>query len=293
MPLYTVKPNLTGISATNMVVDTDSKRILGGFGSNYHRSWVFPLYTPSGMTVVREFPFDHPFHNGVFIGQNPVRVGGRVANYWALPVTRSADDHIMVNIGRMDPVGEIETIIDDSVTFSLRSTWLDENGDPMLDEKRVVRFQSMDDATICDVTSMKTAAYGAVECSQTKFGTIGMRVEERLLPALGGEVISSLDGEIRRGTADEVANHMACDAIAYENSLAGTTFGVCMMIRDNTASTERRGPWFIRDYGMAMFNATQDDAVHIPDGETWTASLRVVAYDGALTPERITAYSQM
>ena len=34
--------------------------------------WVYPLYTPAGHQVLQEFAFDHPFHNGCFVGLHPV-----------------------------------------------------------------------------------------------------------------------------------------------------------------------------------------------------------------------------
>ncbi|KKK91490.1 hypothetical protein LCGC14_2712420, partial [marine sediment metagenome] len=176
------------------VRDTVSGRFLGAFGTNFWRSWVCPLYTPSGLTVVREFPFDHPFHNGVFVGQNPVTVGGRTGNFWAFPVKRSHDDHIMARIGRMDPQGTPEvSMVDDGIQMTLASTWRDENEEPLIDELRVVTFRATADATICDMASVKTAAYGAAEFAAGKFGSIGARVEPRLLPELGGQVIGGLD----------------------------------------------------------------------------------------------------
>ena len=39
----------------------------------------------------------------------------------------------------------------------------------------------------------------------------------------------------------------------------------------------------IRDYGMAMFNPTMATPIRLARGETWTAALRVAAYDGELT----------
>ena len=147
-------------------------------------------------------------------------------------------------------------------------------------------LRALPDANVCDMTSRKTAAYGAAEFPKTKFGSICMRVEPRLLPALGGQVIGCLDGELHRGTADEVANAKACDAVAYENDVPGLgVYGVCLMILDNrkSASPDRRGPWFIRDYGLATFNATQNEAIAVPAGGGWTAALRIVAYDGPLT----------
>jgi hypothetical protein len=288
---------------TNVVshfVSTDN-RLLGAYGSNFWRSWVYPFYSPSGQTVVENFPFDHPFHNGIFVGQNPVKVGEREGNFWAFPVKRSHDDHIMKKMGRMDADVNMMTadgrrgpdvrVSDNGVRFTLRSIWRDEDEEPLIDEERTVLLRALPDATLCDMTSRKTAAYGDTVFEQTKFGSIGARVEPRLLPALGGQVIGCIDGEPRRGTADEVANQKACDAVAYENDVPGIgVFGICLMILDNSASADRRGPWFIRDYGMAMFNATQSNAINVPAGEAWTAALRVVAYDGALTAERLAAW---
>jgi hypothetical protein len=269
-------------------------RILGAYGSNFWRSWVYPFYTPSGVTVVENFPFDHPFHNGIFVGQNPVRVVDREGNFWAFPVKRSHDDHIMTQMGRMDPQSEpVADITEAGVRFTLNSIWRDEQEQPLLYEERTVTLRALPDTTVCDMTSRKIAAYGAVEFSKTKFGSIGVRVEPRLLPALGGQVIGCADGVLRRGTADAVANQQACEAVAYENDVPGVgVYGLCLMIRDNSASPDRRGPWFIRDYGMAMFNATQQTAINVPAGDAWTASLRVIAYDGPITAERLAAWSQ-
>jgi hypothetical protein len=268
---------------------TAGNRILGAYGTNFWRSWVYPFYTPSGRTVVENFPFDHPFHNGIFVGQNPVKVGAREGNFWAFPVKRNHDDHIMKKFGRMDPQGEpTNEVTEAGVRFTLKSIWRDEQEQPLVDEERTVVLRALPDATVCDMSSRKTAAYGAAEFTKTKFGSIGVRVEPRLLPPLGGQVIGCVDGELHRGTADEVANQKACDAVAYENDIPGVgVCGICLMILDNSASPDRRGPWFIRDYGMAMCNATQNESIVVPSGGAWTAALRVVAYDGALTPSRL------
>jgi hypothetical protein len=288
MPHYQIRTNVQ-----SHFVQADN-RILGAYGSNFWRSWIYPFYTPSGRTVVENFPFDHPFHNGIFVGQNPVKVGGREGNFWAFPVKRNHDDHIMKKMGRMDPQGEpVAEVTDAGVRFTLKSIWRDEQEQPLVDEERTVVMRSLPDANICDMTSRKTAAYGAAEFAKTKFGSLGARVEPRLLPPLGGQIIGCLDGELRRGAADEVANQKACDAVAYENDVPGLgVHGLCLMILDNSVSPDRRGPWFIRDYGMAMFNATQSESINVPAGGNWTAALRVVAYDGALTAARLAAWSR-
>ena len=53
-----------------------------------------------------------------------------------------------------------------------------------------------------------------------------------------------------------------------------------------------RGPWFIRDYGMALYNPTWTGDVSTPEGESWKVSLRVIAYDGELTTARAAQWTQ-
>ena len=264
----------------HLVADATTGRCLGGFGRNFYRCWVFPLYTPAGLTVIQEFAFDHPFHNGFFVGQHPVMFKGQEHNFWVAPPRREMNDPLYVHVGRVDVSGQPEIEISEhGVRFVQQNVWRDENEKPVLDEVRTVRWMAADDATICDVTSEKIAAYGAVEYPQTKLGSIGIRVEPRLLPAFGGVIIADSN---RRGGV-EIAHEQDSDFVAYENGLSGhNRFGVFMTILDDVA----RGPWFIRDYGMALYNPTWRQTIPTAAGESWTLGLRVVAYDGVLTTER-------
>lgn len=264
-----------------MVVERATGSCLGACGFNFYRPWVFPLYTPSGRTVIQEFPFDHPFHTGAFVGQNPVVVNGRTANFWAVPPRRSFEDPLFTHVGRMDAAGGLQILPHaQGVQFTLPSVWRDEEERPVLDERRTVDIFAAADAVICDITSEKVAAYGAVEYPQTKFGSIGIRVEPRLLPPLGADVIADHD---RRGEAT-VVHEQDSRYVAYENALGEQGgFGVALSILQPAV----QGPWFVRDYGMAIYNPTWRESVNTPDGERWTVALRIVAYDGTLTAERV------
>ncbi|MBO9597432.1 MAG: PmoA family protein [Cohnella sp.] len=265
---------------TTMVVERETGRTLGGFGSNFYRSWVFPLYTPDGYTVLQEFAYDHPFHNGFFVGQYPVLQDGKPANFWVVPPRRSYTDKVHVAIGRMDaPSMPSAEMIGDKVRFTLASVWRDEAERPVLDEIRTVDFYALGDATVCEMSSRKQASYGSLTFAQTKYGSIGMRVEPRLLSEFGGVVMA--DGG-RKGNAEAV-NQQESDFIAYENDIGGgRRCGIFMH-----AKAGERGPWFVRDYGMAMFNPTMERSIEVEEGGEWEVSLRLVAYDGALTAERV------
>ncbi|MXZ01224.1 hypothetical protein F4Y93_11505 [Candidatus Poribacteria bacterium] len=282
MSKFEVKVN----AKTHLVVDSTTNRCLGGVGANFYRPFVFPFYTPAGHTVVQEFAFDHPFHNGIFVGQGPVRVGDREAGFWASPPRRSWTDKVFEKLGRMDIEKDIDiTPHAEGVQFVQNVAWRDENEDPLIDEIRTVNLYALSDATVCDMTSEKIAAYGAAVYPQTKFGSIGIRVEPRLLPVMGGIVL----GDNGRSGGVEVVHEGESDFVAYQNTLTGHgAFGVFMSILDEGV----RGPWFIRDYGMALYNPTWTDAVSTPEGESWTVSLRVIAYDSELTTERAAQWTQ-
>ena len=68
----------------NMVMETDTGRLLGGVGHNDLRAWCYPLNTPRGLGVTQEYAFDHAFHNGVFVAQARVVRGGVLSNFWVV-----------------------------------------------------------------------------------------------------------------------------------------------------------------------------------------------------------------
>jgi hypothetical protein len=271
---------------THLVVERVSRRVLGGVVVNHYRPSVFPLYTPSGHTVLQESPPDHPFHSGFFVGQNDVEAGGRQANFWATPPARMADDPLQLRVGRMAVESPPEVRAEeDWIELELTSVWRDEHEKPVLDEVRTVRFALRDGATVCDMWSRKTASYEPVRFGATKHGSIGIRVEPRLLPMLGGEVIGDRG---RRGHPD-LLHEEESGYIAYENEVTPSgRVGVLM----STLPDSARGTWFIRDYGMAMYDATLRSAVSLDAGDSWTVALRVTAYEGPLTEERAELYTR-
>ena len=280
----------------NMVREVQTGRLLGGVGHDAHRAWAFPLHTPRGLNVIQEYAFDHGFHNGVFVGQGMVEADGVLSNYWAPhPDWRAPDNHIFQDLGelRYDARPDIRSR-PEGFRFTYKTTWTGSDGKPALDEVRHFDLYAAENAIVCDLTSKKTATYGNLIFRANKHGSLGMRLQPQLLPPFGGEILGITGDSIRRGGAEEAANNMACDTVAYEAEPAGLwRFGACMMILENTASGRRDGPWFIRDYGMAMFNATMSEDIALRKGETWTAALRVAAYDGPLDEARAKSWSNL
>lgn len=233
----------------NGVLVFAGERCIAGIGHHWYRPWLYPLYTPLGNPVLQEFPFDHPFHNGCFVAQHPVRFAGGEANFWAVPPQREPGDEVFVGVGRV----EVRTF-----SFpSLQCVWRDERGAPVLDEERGFHFQITEKETICEVTSRKIATYGDLEFPATKFGGICVRVDPQLLPVAGARIIGK--------------HEAASPYVAYENG----RFGLALAGNHSI-------PWFLREYGLAAYNPTWKKPLALKKGEAWETRLRLVAYDGAL-----------
>lgn len=275
--------------ATHLVVNSETGVAVGGIGYGHHRPWVFPFYAPSGRTVVQAFPHAHPWHNGIFAGQDPVVCGGRTGNFWAVPPVRRDGDPIFKNVGRVEVQGEVEAhSIRHGLEFRLACRWLDEHAAPVLSEDRTVRLVECEDAHLCEIISTRRAAYGPVRFPQTKFGGLGLRAEPLLSPDAGAVVIADDD---RRGSVG-IVHEGDSEYVAFEAdrpSSQGGALGVCAMIRDSGL----RGPWFVREFGMLMYNPTWRGEIELPVGETWTLSLLVAAYDGPLTDQRARRWSNL
>lgn len=260
-----------------LVFDRALGRCLAGVGANFYRPWLFPLYSPRGRSVLREFPFDHPFHNGCFVAQHPVRAGGREVNFWAAPPPRGPADPLFVGVGRIE--AEAPSVSGQGgpdVRIVLRCVWRDAAGAPVLEEEREHRLALAEGATLCEVASRLRAAYGEVELPQSKFGGIGVRLDPRLAPACGAEVIAD-DG--RRGDA-AVVHESASRFVAFE-ARCGARFGLCLIGRDAGQ------PWFVRDYGLALYNPALRRAIRLRAGESCENGLRLLAYDGKLDAMRL------
>jgi hypothetical protein len=275
---YIAKQHLAHDQFGFVVQNGKTGRWLGGVGANYYRSWVFPLYTPRGLTVIQEFPFDHPFHNGLWVAQGPIQLGDETVHFWPMPPERRPGESLFTHMGRIETLGlpEVQPH-ENGVRFTLKSLWRTGAGAPVLDETRIVDLYAVEDGTVCDVTTIQQANYGALRYDATKFGAICLRTDPRLTPVVGAEVIA--DGG-RRGKAD-VAIQQPNAYVAYESGSNANAFGILLSVPG-----QRPHEWFIRDYGLATYNPMFEQPRTIQAGDSLRVDLRVVAYDEPLTEER-------
>jgi hypothetical protein len=241
----------------------------GAYTLGYHRSHVWPLYTPQGVCVIQEYPPDHIHHQGLMVGQD--EVNGH--NFWAAghphhPATRQLSEHLATGVE-----GEAAVVRQTNV-------WTGAGGEQVFREERTVTFRPTLTGTLVDIVSTRIAAYGPVHFGKTKEAGIGMRYNPEMEGGLGGRIESSNGAIGEAGTFDTAA-----DWIAVCGTVSGRDAGIAIMPYPDG----ERCPWFTRDYGITLYNPSRHRVIALEEGGQYTLGVRFVAYDGKTDPDRLHA----
>jgi hypothetical protein len=242
---------------------TAAGRLLGGYSAGALRSYVFPLYSPSGALVVQEGPADHPHHQGIWAG---LEVDGiDLWNAGSFDVPRH----------RQEMVGELADIVSavtsNGVVFAHDTRWVEVDGAELLRERRTVSLKAHADATIVDWQSVFHHPDKRTRLGQTKESGLGLRVPPHWETRFGGRIRNAAGAAGEPGCFDRMSPWLAIEGAAGGAASAGV-----VMVPGSAPC-----PWFTRDYGCHVYNPARHGAIALASGETLVWSMRVLAYDGA------------
>ncbi len=243
---------------------------VAGIGHNFFRPWLYPLYSPSGRQVLQEYPFDHPFHNGLFIGWNPIKHKGRDHNFWATPPQRSEPDPMMANLGQ---VKTLDCCVIQSSEESLQLTqgleWVDSDGNKLFRETRTFTFwqPSILSHAVRMESILNCLTTYPIIFEPTKFAGVGVRLDPALTPALGGRFENS---------SGEIGNAKCFHGNCFESLTVRSSNG-CLELKIHPEGF--LGPWFVRDYGLVLLNPSSPSSQTIGLGQSISHSIELTASD--------------
>lgn len=242
-------------------------RPIGAYTVGFHRSHVFPLYSPNGVCVIQEYPPDHVHHQGLMIGQD--EVNGH--NFWAAghpnhASTRQLSESLSV---------EVEG---DAAVARQTNVWTGIGGEQAFREERAVTFRSIGTEHVVDIVTTRIAAFGPIQFGKTKEAGIGMRYNPELEGDLNGRIDSSTGGVGEAETFDRDA-----DWIAVSGTIGGHDAGIAIL----PFPDGERCPWFTRDYGITLYNPSRHRVIELAEGEQQTLAARFIAFDGKASPTRL------
>ena len=239
-------------------------RPLGAVSANELRSYVFPLYTPQGALVLQEAPPDHPHHQGLWIG---LEVDGH--DLWnagsrGLPRHRQEAAPALAELA--------PRVTEDSVRVDQHVRWLTAEGTELLQEERRIDFTAGDHFTCVTWRSTFGHAAKGAHIGQTKEAGIGIRVPPHWETPLGG-VIRNAAGQVGEAACfDQPSPWINVEGLVVGDRWAG----IVLAPLPGSDSC----PWFVRDYGIQLYNPSRHHAISLALDDRITWAVQVLAYDG-------------
>ena len=272
---------------TNLKINIDGK-LFTEFRSDSANPCLYPLMSPSGTHLTRQYPFadsvkgeepDYPHHVGFWFTHGSVN--GK--DFW-----HSRDGAKIVTTGF---VGEPEAT-GDRATFAVDLSW--RVGDqPTLTEQRTYTITNDGETRTIDVISTLRPVGGDVVFGDTKEGSFAIRVAPTL--RLSGKVA---EGHIT--TSEGIKDHDAWGKrakwVAYHGpDSAGTPTVVAIL--DHNKNLRHPTWWHARDYGLLTANpfgprAYRDkdfkgDDYKLKEGGSLTQRYRLVLHQGDLASAKL------
>jgi len=255
---------------------------------------LYPVKTLSGEVVTRAFPFekidgesdDHPHHTGVYFTYGSKgEVNGD--HFWNMHDIPPQIKHIEVLDTETEKnEGEITTV----------SHWISSENKPILEEKREMEFEVMENGYHIDFNIELKALDAAVTFEDTKEGMFAIRVADWLAENARGNIEST--GRYMNAEGDETEENIwgkRSPWVRLEGEKGDKTIGIVMYHHPESVNFPTY--WHARGYGCFAANPIgqfdfqkgreienpEKRTLTIPAGETALFKFRLTIYEGART----------
>ena len=206
------------------------------FSRELSKPYIYPLIGPTGACVTDDGPKDHVHHRSLWVAHGDVNG----VDVWA---EKENSGRIIHNEFLKLTAGPIYAEI------IAKNVWVDNEGKPLLDEVRRVRFwKPTNIGWYLDHETLLKATYGDVILGDTKeAGMVSVRMREALTVRRGGRIVNSFGGINEKETWGKRAHW--CD---YYGTLEGEIVGIAIF--DSQENPRHPTYWHVRDYGLMTAN---------------------------------------
>ncbi len=250
---------------------------------------LFPVMSPSGMTMTRSFPFkevegeshDHPHHTGIFFTYDRVNQDG----FWNN--TKTPPQIKLVKVAHV--------VEGEKGTITAKMDWDGVSGKTLLKEDRKMVFIPAKKQTIIDFTMKLTAQDTTVVFRDTKEGMFAIRVAPWLKEkGHTGKYLSSNGDETEKNVWGRRAKW-----VRLQGNDNGKVAGIIIM--NHPESTNYPTYWHARGYGLfaanplgqSVFQRTRKEEevkeynLTLQPGKSALFKFRMIIYEGNQTKDQI------
>lgn len=243
----------------------------------YARPFFYPVLAPDGTSITDDHygQKEHPHHNSMWVGQGDVNG----ADHWALNGDKTPKQRHL----RFERIGG-DTLIEDL-------EWEDVNHQPLLRERRTMKFASLDDKSrAIDFTLEFTPIDKVVDFGDTKeAGLVAIRVAKSISDH--PTVTNSTGAHGEKATWGKPA-----DWCNISGQINGKGYGIAVF--DHPQNPRHPTRWHVREYGLLAANPfglsyfDKGAPKHAGDfkmepGKTVTFRYRVVVHEGDASSARL------
>ena len=262
------------------------------FTQGLFRTYLYPLYTPTGAAVTSESPADHPHHNSVWIGADHVHcrvpvAGGHVEEYtYGFYVNETfqgrAPGHIVEVAREAVERGPGWVRVVQTNEWRGPEEWGAEAGRVVARETRTIDVRPGERCHLIDIHSQLRPTQWAFTVGPTRHAYVNVRVAESMRATRGGRVVDSMGRE----GGDRISGPGARWVDVSGPVGGGRMAGIAVLTRPCPSGAT----WFVYDWGTVTVNPFFPEGHLVHLDEAFSFEVRLVVHDGdatAINPEAL------
>ena len=260
-------------------------RAITALSQSDFRTYLYPVFTPAGVSVTAEAPIDHPHHNSITVGADRFMC--------KLPYSTDRFEEATYNFyvnqtfqgrapGRTWGVSVDSTEVSPShlqlvqqVQWQGPPEWSAPERRVLAEETRTFDIRPGDTANVIDVRSSLRPTEWEIAIGPTRHAYFTVRLADGLRAVDGGTLV---DSEGREG-AGAISGQLADWVDGSGPGAHGRKAGITVVPHVSTAGR----PWLVYDWGTITVNPFAERGHTLRPGEVLEVGVRVLAHDGDAT----------
>lgn len=267
------------------------------------KCYLFPVYSPSGISMTSESPVDHPHHNSVTVGADVFFLRLPALSPGLSPLDEEATYNLYVNQvfqgrapGRTWVVSQdAEEVFDDHLRVVQGIEWQGPEEWGPIGTRRVLARETRtfdifpgEVANVIDVRSQLRPTEWDITIGPTRHAFFVIRLSAALSVAQGGTVVDSTGRLGAEAITGQTADWVDMSGPAGH----GQTAGITVIPHPSAADV----PWYVHDSGPITVNPFLRKKGILNRGDTLDMTIRLIIHDGdpqeAGVPEMFRTFKQ-
>ncbi len=254
-----------------------------------YRSYIYPLFSPSGYSVTSEAPADHPHHNSVWLGADHVHAmmatkSGAFEeytyNFYVNEVFQGRAPGRIVETGcrgrELSP-GTFE--ISQTLDWRGPSEWGAAHGRLLITEVRIISVVVEEHCYRFTIDSAITPVSGDIQIGPTRHAFFNVRVAESMTVANGG-CISGHKGNL----ANKSEAFLTSRWIDFTGPVGGGAKAGITVVPHPIDGFEHS--WFVADWGVVTVGPFRDKGITLQKDVPFRSSYTLLVHDGDFDREQ-------